>query len=210
MTFNSPSPAPYQQLPPVAQANNGFGLAALILGIVAVVASFVPFLGTVAFVLGPLAIIFGILAIILRKGAKQGASITGIILGAIAIVIAIIVTVLTAAFVSGVNDSLETINESVNSASAAANSEAKVEYIATSSAGEATAMYGSSSGTSNKKFTSTWSAGGTLKGIDVAVLSVTGDFTTEGQKLTCEIKVDGKSIVKNAGDSSVSCTANKS
>lgn len=205
MSFQAPTPAQYQPMP-AQKPGNGFGIAALVLGIVAIVASIIPLLGTIAFILGPLAIVFGVLGILLRKQSKRGTSITGIILGAVAVVIAIIVTVITAAFVSSVNSSIDSANESVSSASAAMNAESKVEYIATSSAGEATAIYGSASGTSDKKFTGSWKADGTLKGIDAAILSVTGDFTTDGQALTCEIKIDGKSVVKNSGDSSVSCT----
>ncbi|MGV0110554.1 OB-fold protein [Arthrobacter sp. CP30] len=81
-------PAYYQ--PPVKQGN-GFGVTALVLGIVAIVASIIPILGIAAFILGPLAVIFGIVGLT-RAHKPKGTSITGLVLGILSIIIAATVT----------------------------------------------------------------------------------------------------------------------
>ena len=63
---------------------NGFGVSALVLGIVAVVLAWT---GLVGLILGAVAIVFAILA--LTKKQSKGMGITGIILGGIAVLIAI-------------------------------------------------------------------------------------------------------------------------
>jgi hypothetical protein len=177
-----------------SSVSNGFGITALVLGIVAVVSSFIPVLGMGAFILGPLAIIFGIVGII-RKGRKRGTSIAGLVLGVAAIIIAAIVTALTASFV-------DEVSKSVDESSA----EVSVEYIATVNKGEATVTYGAMDGTSDATITEDWSETDTMTGFDAATLVVTGDFTTEGQEVSCELKINGESVAKNSGESSATCS----
>lgn len=77
---------------PPAKQGNGFGVTALVIGIISVVVSVIPILGFVTFVLGPLAIIFGIVGVV-QANKPKGMAITGMVLGAASIVIAAIITV---------------------------------------------------------------------------------------------------------------------
>lgn len=166
-----------------APRGNGWGIAALVLGIVAVVFSFIPVMGMVAFVLGPLAVIFGIIGAT-RKFAKKGAAVAGLVLGILSIVIAAIwMAVLSAA---------------VSSADQALNSEHKVEYVVTTN-GKASVSYWTSGGTSNEDVTAGWKKEQTVKNSDFVSLVVTGDFSNAAAKVGCEILFDGKSISKNSG-----------
>lgn len=193
-------PAPAAPAPAPINTSNGFGVTALVLGIIAVVTGFIPILGMGAFILGPLAIIFGIIGLT-RKGRKRGTSITGIVLGAVGIIVAIIVTAITAAFVDGVSQSIDDVDKQMNQ-------EISVEYIANVTKGKASVTYGAMDGTSDKTITKKWTHKNTLKGLDSATIIVTGDFQTSGQKVSCEVKVDGKSVSKNSGEDSATCTGN--
>lgn len=103
--------------PPVQQkSGNGFGVAALVLGIIAIVLAFIPVVGIVAFVLGPIAIILGIVGVT-KKYRPKGTSIAGIILGAIGLIVAIIMTAIVGSFVNAIdeevnNGSTGTVEES--------------------------------------------------------------------------------------------------
>src|SRR5690606_20806458 len=55
-----PAPAPQ----PAPKQGNGFGVTALVLGIIALVLGFIPIINFVAFVLAPLAIIFAIVGLV--------------------------------------------------------------------------------------------------------------------------------------------------
>ncbi|MGP0223610.1 hypothetical protein [Paenarthrobacter sp. NCHU4564] len=161
---------------------NGFGVTALVLGIVAAVFSIIPILGFVAFILGPLAIIFGIIGLT-RKFTKKGTSITGLILGAIAVIVAIIVTAIVAAAANSVSESL--------------NEEHKVEYVVTTT-GPAQVTYWNGSGSSNEDITAEWKKELVTTGYDFTTLSVSGDYTAEAS-VSCEILIDGVSVSKNTG-----------
>jgi hypothetical protein len=82
-----PAPAPQ----PVPKQGNGFGVTALVLGIIALVLGFIPIINFVAFVLAPLAIIFGIVGIVVgnKRGAGKGTSIAGLITGILSLVVTI-------------------------------------------------------------------------------------------------------------------------
>lgn len=188
-TFSSQGPAPTtypapvqpESVPPVR--GNGFGITALVLGIVAVVFSFIPVMGVVAFVLGPLAVLFGIIGAT-RKIARKGAAVAGLVLGILSIVIAAIwLAVLSAA---------------VSSADQALNSEHKVEYMVTTN-GKASVNYWTDGGTSKEDITAVWKKGQTVKNSDFLSLVVTGDFSNAAAAVSCEILFDGKSIAKNTG-----------
>ncbi|NQD42411.1 DUF4190 domain-containing protein [Glutamicibacter halophytocola] len=170
---------------------NGFGVTALVLGIIAVIFSFIPLVGIVSFFVGGLAVIFGIIGLT-RKNRAKGLSVAGLILGAVGIIIAGIVTATTAAFVSSVDEEM--------------NKEATVVYKATSE-NNATVMFGATSGTSNEDFKGKWEQETTVTGWDATSLIVTsGDYTTS-QKVSCEIIIDGESVAKQSGTDNVSCTA---
>jgi hypothetical protein len=70
---------------PVAQPRSGFGVTALVLGIIGLVFSWVPVFGLL---LGILAVVFGVLGYIRARG---GMAIAGAVLGSITVVIGIIV-----------------------------------------------------------------------------------------------------------------------
>lgn len=174
---------------PVKQGN-GFGVTALVLGILAVVFSFIPLVGMISFFLGGLAVIFGIIGIT-RKMRPKGTSIAGLILGIAGIVIAAIITATTAAVVSGIDEEM--------------NKETTIVYKATSDR-EASAMYGATDGTSNDTFTGDWKKESTVTGWDAASLIVTSEDYSKSQTVTCEIIINGESVAKQSGKDSVSCS----
>lgn len=80
--------APYGA--PPAQPRNGFGVAALVLGIVAIVLFWIPFVDILGIILGILAIVFGVVGIArVRTGqaTNRGMAIAGIVTGAIGVVL---------------------------------------------------------------------------------------------------------------------------
>ncbi|MHA7222836.1 TrbL/VirB6 family protein [Arthrobacter sp. RHLT1-20] len=166
-----------------APRGNGWGVAALVLGIVAVVFSFIPVMGAVAFVLGPLAVLFGIIGAT-RKFAKKGTAVAGLVLGILSIVIAAIwMAVLSAA---------------VSSADQALNSEHRVEFVVTTN-GKASVRYWTSGGTSTEDIAAEWKKDQTVKNSDFLSLVVTGDYANAAATVGCEIIFDGVSISKNSG-----------
>ncbi|GAA1686959.1 hypothetical protein GCM10009830_38090 [Glycomyces endophyticus] len=87
-----PAPAPVPQPAPVKQGN-GFGVTALVLGIIAIAGFWIPVLNVISIILGALALIFGIVALVVagnRGGKGKGSGWTGIILGVLAIATSII------------------------------------------------------------------------------------------------------------------------
>ncbi|XAS68255.1 DUF4190 domain-containing protein [Micrococcaceae bacterium Sec5.7] len=188
-TFNSQGPVPNTYPEPVRPESvqpvrgNGFGITALVLGIVAVVFSFIPVMGVVAFVLGPLAVLFGIIGAT-RKFARKGAAVAGLVLGILSIVIAAIW--------------MAVVSAAVSSADQALNSEHKVEYVVTTK-GKASVNYWTDGGTSKEDISAAWKKEQTVKNSDFLSLVVTGDFSNAAAAVSCEILFDGKSIAKNTG-----------
>ncbi|MGO3090644.1 MAG: hypothetical protein ACTII7_13330 [Galactobacter sp.] len=189
-------PAEYSPVPP--KRGNGWGVTALVLGVVAVVLSFIPVISIAAIVLGAVAVVLGIIGLIV-KGRTKGTSIAGLVLSAVAIVIGSIVLAVTAAAVSVVNDAVTKTDKDSKAKHA-------VEYIVSTDRGTASVDYGTSDGNSNEDFKGTWTKKQEMIGWDAATVMVTGDIETQGQKLTCEIKIDGKSVSKQSGTDSVNCT----
>lgn len=175
-------PAPAGPAHSLTPKGNGFGVAALVLGIVSIVFSIIPLMGFIAFILGPLAVIFGIIGMT-RKFTKKGTSITGLILGALSVVIAIIVTAMLAA--------------AANSVSTALNKEHKIEYVVTTT-GAAHVTYWNGEGSSSEDVSVDWKKEVTATGFAFSTLAVTGDFGA-ASTVTCEILVDGASVSKNSG-----------
>ncbi|HEX2142965.1 MAG TPA: hypothetical protein VHG10_00505, partial [Glycomyces sp.] len=90
-----PAPVPNQQPMPVKQGN-GFGVTALVLGIIAIAGAWIPVVNVVSMILGALALIFGIVALAVagkRGGKGKGTGATGLVLGILAIAGAIIMNV---------------------------------------------------------------------------------------------------------------------
>lgn len=88
-------PAPAAQ--PVQKQGNGFGVTALVLGIIGLVLAVIPVINIfTAIPLGILAIIFGIIALVKapsRGGKGKGTGGTGLVLGVVAVLVAILVNV---------------------------------------------------------------------------------------------------------------------
>lgn len=104
---HQPNPYAGNSVPP-QKSSNGFGIAALVVGIVAIILAFIPVIGIASFLLGLIAIVLGILGL-RKKSAGKGTSITGLILGGLSLIIAGIVMAVTAAFVSAVDESLQSL-----------------------------------------------------------------------------------------------------
>ncbi|MDN3240310.1 hypothetical protein [Glycomyces tritici] len=89
-----PAPAPMQQPAPIKQGN-GFGVTALVLGIIGLVLGLIPVVNVFTGIpLGVLAIIFGIIALAKagsRGGKGKGTGGTGLVLGILAIGAAIVI-----------------------------------------------------------------------------------------------------------------------
>ena len=67
--------------------SNGFGTAAMVIGIISVVLALIPVIGLFAWITSPLAFIFGLIG--LTKSPKGGA-IAGVVLGAIGLAICLL------------------------------------------------------------------------------------------------------------------------
>lgn len=201
MSYPTPEyqPQPASQQPAPTGGSNWAGIIALVVGIVAIVMSFIPIVNVVAIILGVVAVVFGIIGLV-RKSRSKGMSITGLILGGIAIIIAVIVLIITSVFVSTVSDAVDDANESMNA-------EHEVVYSVTVNKGSADVDYGSSASTSSDTVKGAWTKTGTMTGYDVATVTVSGDYEVSGQKLTCEIKLDGETVDQQTGTDIASCTA---
>lgn len=83
----------------------GFGITALVLGIVGLVLSFIPFINNLAFFLGILGVVFGIVALVTHN--KKGISIAGLVTGILAIVITLTLQASWSRSLNEVSESLE-------------------------------------------------------------------------------------------------------
>ncbi|WP_156807722.1 DUF4190 domain-containing protein [Acaricomes phytoseiuli] len=184
-----------QQAAPITPAETKVGLAvtSLVLGIIAVLFSFIPLIGTLAFILGSIALILGIVALV-RKTSAKAMAVAGTVLAIVALIIAGIVTAMTAAVVISVDDSL--------------NKPSTVKYVLTSDA-PAKASYWKGDGTSNEPFTGSLEREIEVKGSVMANVTVMPeDITNSTAQMTCELFINGESVSKNSGTSSISCTGN--
>jgi hypothetical protein len=116
-----PAPAPMQQPAPVKQGN-GFGVTALVLGLVGlIIFSWIPVINVFTGIpLGALALIFGIVALAKagsRGGKGKGTGGTGLILGILAIGVAIVMNVFVFNAVKDEADQIEqdTIQDCIDS-----------------------------------------------------------------------------------------------
>ncbi|MCD0446776.1 hypothetical protein LO763_24460 [Glycomyces sp. A-F 0318] len=101
-----PAPAPVAQPMPVKQGN-GFGVTALVLGIIGIVLAVIPFLNIVGIVLGVLALIFGVVALATagkRNGKGRGTGGAGLVLGVLAVGVAIVINIMV---VNAVQDTVD-------------------------------------------------------------------------------------------------------
>lgn len=73
--------------------NNGFGITALIMGILALTFSWIPFINILAILLGIGALIFGFVGI-RKNGLPKGTAIAGLITGGVALLVSLFITLL--------------------------------------------------------------------------------------------------------------------
>ncbi|MBT2505601.1 DUF4190 and DUF4352 domain-containing protein [Streptomyces sp. ISL-98] len=103
---------------PAAQARNGLGTAALILGIIGALSGLIPFLFWLAGILGIIALIMGLAG---RGRAKRGeatnkgVALTGAILGLVSLIISVVGAVI---LFKAVGDAVDEIDKATNGASA--------------------------------------------------------------------------------------------
>jgi hypothetical protein len=89
--------APSQPAPPRSQSN-GYGVTALILGIVTMVGFAIPFVNYLAILTGAVGVVFGIIGLVIKFRPRK-AAIAGLILSGVGLLLSIILaTVYTAAF----------------------------------------------------------------------------------------------------------------
>ncbi|WP_182358266.1 DUF4190 domain-containing protein [Tomitella gaofuii] len=185
-----PAPPGYGQYgypggPQSTPPRNGFGIAALIVGIIALLFGIIPFIGPGGIVLGIIGLVLGIVALSkVRSGTadNRGVSIAGIVLSALAIVAGIITSLLL----------FLVINSAVNSVSGTT----AVTYEAESTGGQATVSYdiGSSGGTSLSNDVQTpWKKGANASNLFGAYLSVMAG--PDGGGVTCRILSDGGDVL---------------
>ena len=89
--------------PPAPRGTNGFGIAALILGIVAILGAAIPFLNIVSGILAVAGLILGIVGLT-RKGTGKGTSVAGTIISGIALLVTIVASIFFFATVNAVID----------------------------------------------------------------------------------------------------------
>ncbi|MET9956045.1 DUF4190 domain-containing protein [Streptomyces sp. NPDC006339] len=131
MPSHSPTPQPWgppgvpgAPQPPFQQPRNGFGVTALVLGILAALFGITPFLFWLGAILGVLAVIFGIIGAV-RAGqgiaTNKGMAVTGAVLGgAVGLVASIIWVIVLAMAVQDVADDPEKETGGKGSASSSA------------------------------------------------------------------------------------------
>ncbi|AUI51267.1 DUF4190 domain-containing protein [Arthrobacter crystallopoietes] len=164
------------------QEKKGLAITALVLGIVALVLGVIPGIGFLSFILGPLAIVFGIIALV--KKQRKGMSITGIVLGALGVIAAIVITAIIAMF----------FQQAVG--------EHTVQYKVTSE-GPATVMYFDGVQPVEEQIEGDWDEEISFTGLPFGAVTV----TSEGGTVTCEVIMDGQSVVTNSGSGQVECAS---
>jgi hypothetical protein len=208
--FNAP-PAAYQQPAETGpRRGNGFGVAALILGIVTVVAFAIPFVNYVAIGTGVVGVVLAIVGLT-RKARPHGTSIAGLILSAIGMILAIIMVVVYAAIFFAASDAVDKSNK-------AAAAEHVVTYTVTGDSTDSTINYstytdgasGSEEASSAKlPWTKEEKITGSSEGLKFNSFTLSAMNGQTGNEITCEIKLDGKVIAsqKSSGQyASAVCT----
>lgn len=193
--FNAPG-APYQQpSAPEQRRGNGFGVAALILGILTVVAFAIPFVNYVAIATGVIGVILAIVGLT-RKGRPHGTSIAGLIISAVGTILAIVMVVVYSAIFFAASDAVDKSNK-------AAAAEHTVVYTVTGDSTDSTINYSTytdnNSGSeevagSKLPWTKEEKVTGSSEGLKFNSFTLTATNGTTGNEITCEIKVDGKVV----------------
>lgn len=93
-------------VPAAPARGNGFGVAALILGIVAILGAAFPIINIFSAVLAVIGLVLGIIGLT-RKGAAKGTSIAGTIISAVAIIIVIISSIIVSLGLAVLDEALD-------------------------------------------------------------------------------------------------------
>lgn len=94
------------QMPPPAKTGNGFGVTAMVVGIIAVLLAFVPFVSVFGIVLAVVAIVFAVIGLIV-KHRPRGMAIAGLVLGIGAGLIGLLFSIIVYGAVSAIDDSVQ-------------------------------------------------------------------------------------------------------
>ncbi|PPF78785.1 hypothetical protein C5B96_14175 [Subtercola sp. Z020] len=215
----------YAPQPPAGgtgKPRNGFGLAALILGIVAIVGSVIPILNIGAALLAVLGIVFGIIGIRRKLTPRpRRSAVAGLILSAIALVLAVVLAVVYAgAIAAGFTAGLErAAAPTVSAEPSRAPVDHELTYRISSDAPTATTITYSSTvdGTlaeeQAKDAALPW-----IKTLDITdgggrnydSFALTATAGTGGTKISCAILLDGEQIshqTSTGAGASVTCSA---
>lgn len=102
---------------PAVAPRNGFGVTALVLGILGLLFSFIPFIGVIAWPLVLLGLLFGVLGVVRASRGRadnRGVAIAGTVLSAIGLVICVLYASVFAAAVSGLPTTVPTAAPAVS------------------------------------------------------------------------------------------------
>jgi len=184
---------------------NGFGVAALILGIFSLVFAFIPFVSYAAIVAGAIAVLLAVIGLT-RKFRARGTSVAGLITGVIGLVLAIVMTTLYAAVFFGISKAVDDTNK------AAATSHTVV-YSVAGAAQDADVTYSTfTNGTAGTEqasstplpFTKTITVKGSkdslsFNSFDLTAMNGIDDTGT----ISCTVSVDGKTISSQTSSGSL-------
>lgn len=196
---------------PSARRGNGFGVAALILGIFSLVFAFVPFMSYAAIFAGAIAVVLAVIGLT-RKFRARGTSVAGLVTGVTGLVLAIVMTTLYAAVFFGISKAVDDTNK-------AAATTHTVVYSVSGAAQDADVTYSTfTNGTSGTEqssstplpFTKTITVNGSkdslsFNSFDLSAMNGAVDTGT----ISCTVTVDGKTIASQTSSgsfASVNCS----
>jgi hypothetical protein len=202
--FQTPSAPTSPATQSASPRGNGFGIAALILGIVTIVGFAIPFFNYVTIGTGAIGTVLAIVGLVV-KDRKRGTSIAGLILSVLGGILSVVLVVVYAAIFFG-------ISQSVADSSAAAEAEHTVTYTVTGDAATADISYSTysssgASGTSSANgtklpFEKKITVKGSSESFDFNLFSLTAMSDVDGGSVTCEIKIDGDVVSTNEANGS--------
>lgn len=202
------APAPQ----PESKRGNGFGVTALILGIITIVAFAIPFVNYVAIATGVAGVVFAIVGLV-AKGRARGTSIAGLILSAIGLILSIIMVVVYSAIFFAASKAVDDTNK-------AAATEHTVAYTVTGDSTDSSITWSTyTDGDSGSEqaagtrlpWTKEVTVKGSSEGLNFNSFTLTASNGQTGGDITCEIKVDGKVVsTKTASGEYASATCSGS
>jgi len=185
------APAPQ----PDSKRGNGFGVTALILGIITIVGFAIPFVNYAAIVTGVAGVVFAIIGLV-AKYRTRGTSIAGLILSAVGLILSIIMVVVYSAIFFAASKAVDDSNK-------AAATEHTVVYTVTGDSTDSSITWstytdgdsGSEQASGAKlPWTKEVTVKGSSEGLNFNSFTVTASNGTTGGEIACEIKVDGKVV----------------